>query len=105
VAIIIRKHQYSDLLYDKPVAWEEKILNYADKRVAHSDIVSLDEREKEGNARWIKINPRINDNKEESDQIRKINQELEKEIFNIIGLNPEKLKSYMEEEKQGQENI
>ncbi len=53
LALTVRKHRYMGLLseQDKPETWEEKIVYYADKRVMHEKIVSLQERLDEGHKR------------------------------------------------------
>lgn len=94
VAKIIKCHAYMTLTTkDAPKTWEEKIVNYADKRVSHEKIVTLKERFSEGKLRWKKEYPE----KEERDTILvdRIHRKAEKEIFDKVQQNPEKLKNYI----------
>ena len=87
LAKIIRKHKYEAILSDPPRTWEEKLLYYADKRVAHDQIVSLSERLEEGRRRHFPGKPLDN----EEEKRRKAIHALEKEIFDRIEMNPEAL--------------
>ena len=55
MALAIKKHGYREILEPglQPFSWEEKILTYADKRVAHENIVTLKERFEEGHKRYF----------------------------------------------------
>jgi predicted hydrolase (HD superfamily) len=55
LAEVIRKHKYILILEEGLDTWEQKLIYYADKRVAPYGIVSLDERLKEGHKRYSKI--------------------------------------------------
>jgi putative nucleotidyltransferase with HDIG domain len=90
LSTIIRKHGYASVITDPPVTWEEKIVNYADKRIAHTGIVSLDERFSEGRRRWLKRDKPL-DSKMEAEIVRK-HKEIESEIFSKIGIMSEQLK-------------
>ncbi|MBI2464185.1 tRNA (adenosine(37)-N6)-threonylcarbamoyltransferase complex ATPase subunit type 1 TsaE [Candidatus Peregrinibacteria bacterium] len=86
IATIIRKHKFSTLLNPKtaPKTWEEKLLYYADKRVIHERITSVEERLHDGRIRYAKT-------PEEEQKSRKIEPkllDLERKIFEIIGENP-----------------
>ncbi|MFW6013684.1 MAG: HD domain-containing protein [Candidatus Nanoarchaeia archaeon] len=89
VAQIIRKHDYMALISkdvnERPTKIEEKIVNYADKRVSHGKVVSLQQRFKEGFKRWHK-------EKNYDIKIAKIINEkyfeLERELFFDIPLEP-----------------
>ena len=48
---IVRKHKYTNIIDDPPQTWEEKVIYYADKRVMHGDVVSLENRLNEGHKR------------------------------------------------------
>jgi hypothetical protein len=56
LGLIIKKHDYKSIISEdeniKPSNIEEKIVSYADKRVMHSNVVSLNERFNEGLKRW-----------------------------------------------------
>ena len=66
---------------------EKKILYYADKRVKHDEIVSLDERFRDGKER----HGRLNDEKTRTlfDQVEEKTYALQKELFSAITLHPE----------------
>jgi uncharacterized protein len=101
LAVVIRKHVHKALLFDKPETWEEKILNYADKRVAHTNIVTIKERENEGRARWFNDHPNFKDqNVTEMDQVFELNVKFEKELFDIISIDPDNLKEELEKERR-----
>lgn len=88
LAEIIRKHKHSAILDDPPTTWEEKIIYYADKRVSHSNIVSVFERLDEGFKRHFP-----NQKLPEIEQKRRQKiMELENEIFSKINLTPEDIK-------------
>lgn len=90
VAKVIRKHAYKAVISDdpdmRPLTREEKIVTYADKRVAHKDIVNLKERFEEGHKRWR------NEPHYDPDLAQEVDNkyfELEKELFSKIDINPE----------------
>lgn len=89
MAQIIKKHDYSCLTAAdprlRPQTFEEKILYYSDKRVLHSNVVSLEYRFKEGRQRYQgnkKISPR------EAEIIKKARQ-LESELCKAAGIRQE----------------
>jgi uncharacterized protein len=86
LAKIIRAHMYHCIIDParKPKTWEEKVVSYADKRVAHDRIVSLKERLEDGHKRY----PDEGTPKQAAIIDRKY-FELEKEIFDLIGIDPE----------------
>ncbi len=83
LGLIAFKHNLPIVLEPSPFqAWEEKIVYYADKRVNHDRIVSLDERFKyllERYGREEKIIEKISSCKPKV-------EELEREIFNKLGI-------------------
>lgn len=89
VADIIRKHCTSCILQkanaEELITWEDKLLYYADKRVKHSSIVTMQERFKIGREQ----NPLIAKSLAESVEIEAKANELENAIFEIIGEDPE----------------
>lgn len=98
LAEVIRKHGYHDQSGDKELAtWEEKIVNYADKRVTHIAIVSLKERFEEGHKRYAKKNILSGIDKEYQKRADKRYFELEKEIFNKLDFGPEDVKKLVED--------
>ncbi|MEM3374407.1 MAG: hypothetical protein QXE31_04255 [Candidatus Woesearchaeota archaeon] len=73
--------------------WEEKIIAYADKRVNGDKIISLKER-------WDYINKRYTAiDSEKRKFAEKLTYEIEKEIFDIIKLDPNKLEEEIKKEK------
>ncbi len=90
VALMVKKHYFAAFnnKNDKPETLEEKILSYADKRVAHDKIVSLSERFGEGQKRH---NPE-KDNMHDIEKLYDIYYSLEKELLDPIGLKPEDIK-------------
>ncbi|MBI5413160.1 HD domain-containing protein [Candidatus Peregrinibacteria bacterium] len=79
MAQVVRRHKFIqvDEGFD---TWEEKILYYADKRVKHDKVVTLEERLRDGKIRNV---PEGRDGEHEKRLDRK-NFELEKEIFDAI---------------------
>ncbi len=92
VARVIRKHDYMAIVSndrkEKPVTSEEKIVNYADKRVSHGEIVSLRQRFNEGHRRWQK---EANYNDWIAEKVDKKYMELEKELFFGISFEPHEI--------------
>jgi len=92
LAQIILKHAYSDLVVNPPSTWEEKIINYADKRVAHDQIVTLKERLEEGHRRWAHHHPgKSRTAGLDTNKIDEMHFKLEAEIFEKINMKPEEL--------------
>jgi uncharacterized protein len=90
LALTIRKHRYTALLdeKEKPVTWEEKLLYYADKRVMHDKIVSLEERLSEGHKRHALFYESQTQRQAIIDKVDPLIFKMEREIFDPIGLNP-----------------
>ena len=86
VGKIARWHRFT-FIKDSTLPWEAKIVNYADKRVKHDKIVTLQDRFTDLLLRYDVKTP-------DHDAIQRFFQ-LEKEIFTRIKLNPEKLESYL----------
>ena len=85
IGFYARQHR-ADLIVEKFKTWEEKIVSYADKRCNGDKVVSLKERFDYVNEKYPAKD--INKRKEEI----RLFYELESEIFNIIGINPDELK-------------
>ncbi len=66
------------------ITWEEKIVHYADRRVLHDQIVSVDERFRDARERY----PNLDFNQE----IVEMTKQLEQEIFKRIDINPEDIR-------------
>jgi putative nucleotidyltransferase with HDIG domain len=87
---VIRKHCFNDILDNGLATWEEKLVNYSDKKCREDRIVPLKERFEYGKKRYAHLRgPR-------TDEAEQLFLDFEKEIFNMIGLDPEKLKEYVE---------
>jgi uncharacterized protein len=78
---IVAKHRLSFILEDKLDSWEEKLVYYADKRVRHEKIVSLDERFDYLLERYGSRSPDV---KKTILECKPKVLELEREIFNRI---------------------
>lgn len=85
---VVLRHRFLEIL-NKNLTWEEKVINYADKRVTNTNIVSLKERFEELVKRH-RIKPEQRNPKAE-----KAFLDLEKEIFEKINIKPEELKEYI----------
>lgn len=83
LADIVRRHKYTSLLTPEgPQDWESKVLYYADKRVAHDQIVPLKHRLEEGRARHFGDTKKM---KEEEETERAV-EALEREIFSKMNV-------------------
>jgi len=96
MASILHKHGFSEII-DGLNTWEEKIVYYADKRVLHDKFVTLGERIEDGRKRYGEEKSNAKQasglvvKKEKAEKIYRMIYILEKEIFDILGINPEKL--------------
>ncbi|HUT44738.1 MAG TPA: HD domain-containing protein [Sedimentisphaerales bacterium] len=90
LALTIKRHRYMALLdeKDKPDTWEEKLLYYADMRVMHDKIVPLKQRLAEGHKRNIHMHGSAAQSKINTAKVDPLIYEMEKEIFEKIGLDP-----------------
>lgn len=90
LALAIKRHRYMAMLdeKDRPNTWEEKLLYYADKRVMHETIVPLKERLAEGHKRNVFSHGSAAQSKINTAKVDLLIYEMEKEIFDKIGLNP-----------------
>lgn len=87
IGLMIKKHGFESILEDPPFTLEEKILTYADKRVLHEKVVSMEDRFYDGHVRYFsKKMPAEYENK-----IQKVYYALEKELFEPIDFNPEEI--------------
>lgn len=89
-AIICRKHGTLSPLnpITKPKSWEEKVVYYADKRVLHDKLCSIQERLKDANKRYPQY-------AKEEQKAYAFVEKVEKEIFDIIGIKPDELSKYI----------
>ena len=90
LALAIKRHRYMAMLdeKEKPDTWEEKLLYYADKRVMHETIVPLKERLTEGHKRNVFLHGSAAQSKINTAKVDQLIYEMEKEIFEKIGLDP-----------------
>jgi len=90
LALTIKKHRYIAVLdeEEKPNTWEEKLVYYADKRVMHDKIVSLEERLTEAHKRNVFFYDTEAQSKIITAKVDPLIYRLEKEIFDEIGLKP-----------------
>jgi uncharacterized protein len=90
IALTIKRHRYMALLdeKEKPQSWEEKFLYYADKRVMHDKIMPLKQRLAEGHKRNIHLHGSMEQSKINTEKVDPLIYEMEKEIFEKIGLDP-----------------
>lgn len=93
LALAIKKHRYMALLdeKEKPDTWEEKLLYYADKRVMHETIVPLKDRLAEGHKRNVFSHGSETKSKINTAKVDPLIYEMEKEIFEKIGLDPDEV--------------
>ena len=87
---VIKKHYFHAILEDDFRGWEEKIVNYSDKRCQNDRIATLHERFEYAKKRYI------HHRGPKTSEAEQLLLNLEKEIFQIIGLDPEKLNEYVE---------
>ena len=86
---VVRLHGFVEFGTDEgPKTWEEKILNYADKRVRHETIVGLIDRIDDIVERH---KDRFPDSGDLAEEKKKLFIELEKELFNKLDLKPSDL--------------
>ncbi len=90
LALTIKKHSYIAVLdeEEKPNTWEEKLVYYADKRVMHDNIVSLEERLTEAHKRNVFFYDTEAQSKIITAKVDPLIHSLEKEIFEKVGLDP-----------------
>jgi hypothetical protein len=90
LALTIKRHRYMAMLDEKdhPDTWEEKLLYYADMRVMHDKITPLKQRLDEGHKRNIHMHGSADQSKINTAKVDPMIEEMEKEIFEKIGLDP-----------------
>jgi len=93
LALTIKRHRYMAMLdeKDRPKTWEEKLLYYADMRVMHDEIVPLKQRLAEGHKRNVFSHGSEAQSKINTGKVDPMIEEMEKEIFEKIGLDPLKV--------------
>ncbi len=88
VGKIAMQHKFGTI-HDPTLSWEAKIVNYADKRVAHDKLVSLKERIDEA---WERYKHKY---KKRDLEALRLFIKLEEDIFSRIKLKPEDLEKYL----------
>lgn len=83
LAQVILRHSLGDSA--NLATWEEKIVNYADRRVAHDQIVSVADRLEEG---WQRYSRTTAQARERDPELVAAIQKIETEIFSRIGGDP-----------------
>jgi uncharacterized protein len=87
VGEVVAEHIQLSRKNDPLLVTEEEIVNYADKRVQHDHIVSLEERFNDLMDRYGKGEKAS----EEMERLRKATFEIENKIFSILGIDPNDL--------------
>ncbi len=94
IAEVLRTHGYKIMENPEELkTWEQKIVNYADKRVMHDVVVSLAERFEEGHKR----NEENEEGGIDTDKIDSNCFELEKQMFKNLDITPEEIKKLIED--------
>lgn len=96
VAKVVAKHSVLAVMGSQVKTWEEKAVTYADRRVVHTRIVSLDERYEDAKLRHADFYEKAElDPDAEKRKIKKI----ERDIFDNLKFRPDELKQEMAREK------
>jgi len=94
VGEVVAEHIELSRKNDPSLVTEEEIVNYADKRVQHDRIVSLEERFNDLMDRYGEGHK----DSEEMEKLRKTAFEIENKIFSILGIDPNDLQHLQLEE-------
>ena len=94
VGEVVAEHIHLARKNDPSLVTEEEIVNYADKRVQHDRIVSLEERFCDLMDRYGKSQKAS----EQMEQFKKATFEIENKIFSILGIDPSDLQHLQLEE-------
>jgi uncharacterized protein len=87
VGEVVAEHIHLSKGEDPSSVSEEEVVNYADKRVLHDQIVSLKERFRDLKVRYGKDQKSM----EKMEQLEKNTFEMEHKIFSILKINPDEL--------------
>ena len=90
VGEVVAEHVRLSEQRDPLIVSEEEIVNYADKRVEHDRIVSLEERFQDLKERYGKDQRVL----EQFKKLEKITFEIENKIFSILGIDPKDLQNF-----------
>jgi hypothetical protein len=101
LARTIKRHWYMGMLDEqtRPQTWEEKLVFYADMRVLDDRIVPLEDRLREGHKRNVHLHgtdlsraqSREEQSKIDTARVDPLVYELEREIFALVGLEPDRI--------------
>ena len=94
VGEVVAEHIQLSKKNDPSLITEEEVVNYADKRVQHDRIVSLEERFSDLMNRYGKGQ----EASEQMEQLKKATFEIENRIFSILGIDPSDLQHLQLEE-------
>jgi len=94
VGEIVAEHIQLSGKNDPSLVTEEEVVNYADKRVQHDRIVSLEERFSDLMDRYGKGQKAS----EQTEQLKKTTFEIEHKIFSILGIDPRELRLQLDED-------
>lgn len=93
LAKTIKRHWYMGMLDEqtRPQTWEEKLVFYADMRVLDDKIVPLEDRLREGHKRNVHLHGSEEQSEIDTAKVDPLVYKLEREIFAMVGLEPEKI--------------
>jgi len=89
IADVTAVHIAESLEDGKVDTWEKKLVNYADKRVKHNSIVTIDERYDDLIQRYHHVS------EQGFNKMRKLIKDVEKQIFQNLDFKPEELEKEM----------
>lgn len=97
---VVEEHIYLSRKMDPSRVSEEEVVNYADKRVRHDQIVSLEERFDDLKGRYGKSERAL----KQLEGLKEATLEIERKIFSILELAPEDLQDQLfETENEGRD--
>lgn len=97
LAEVVAEHIHLTSQRDPSSISEEEVVNYADKRVKHDQIVSLEERFKDLEERYGETRRAL----ERLEGLKRATFEIEKKIFSILEIHPEHLQKYLPPVRSG----
>ena len=90
VADIVVAHHAESIAEGRVKTWEQKIVNYADKRVAHTTVVTIDQRIDD----FIKRYPQVS--RDYMERMRTLVKGIETDIFAYLDFTPDQLVERMQ---------
>ncbi len=108
LAKTIKRHWYMGMLDEQTrlQTWEEKLVFYADMRVLDDRIVPLKDRLREGHKRNVHLHGTEEQSKIDTAKVDPLVYELEREIFAMVGLEPEGItETFIESFSQGRNDL